>query len=289
MKLTGAEAEQWIRQIADCLSAAAQTAAKGDNTAIARLTDLRARVMKSNLKGQLAGYIAFREMSAEYANKLADLKPDDLVKAQEAWRDQLKKFVETYPAAEDTPDAILQLAMLSEFSNKETEAKNWYTQLARSHAEHPLAKKAMGALRRLDLDGKPFELTAPRLGVNGEFDIRSLTGKVVVVYYWATWNGQAQTDFFKLKMLVNSYGTKGLEVVSVNLDNTPQDAMAFLQRTPTPGTHVHGGSGLEGQLASNYGVMVLPHLFLVGRDGKVVSHTIQTNGLEDEIKKLIEK
>src|SRR5262249_33846662 len=114
VKLSGAEAEQWIRQIADCLSAAAQTAAKGDNTAIARLSDLRARVMKANMKGQLAGYIAFREMSSANANKLADLKADELVKAQEAWRDELKKFVETYPAAEDTPDAILQLAMLSE-------------------------------------------------------------------------------------------------------------------------------------------------------------------------------
>ena len=54
---------------------------------------MRVRVTKANLKGQLAGYIAFREMSADYANKLADLKPDELVKAQESWREQLKKFV----------------------------------------------------------------------------------------------------------------------------------------------------------------------------------------------------
>ena len=85
-------------------------------------------------------------------------------------------------------DAMLQLAMLSEFSNKETEAQNWYRQLATKHAEHPLAKKAAGALKRLDSDGKPFELAAPRLGVNGDFDIRSIAGKVVVVYYWASWN-----------------------------------------------------------------------------------------------------
>jgi hypothetical protein len=290
MKLSGAEAEQWIRQIADCLAAAAQTIPKSNNAAIARLADLRARVAKANMKGQLTGYIAFREMSAEYADKLAGLKPDELVKAQDAWRDQLKNFVQTYPTAEDTPDAILQLAMLSEFSNKETEAKNWYKQLATGHADHPLAKKAAGALKRLDSDGKPFELTAPRLGINGDFDIRSLTGKVVVVYYWASWNQQCPADFFKLKMLVNSHGSKGLEIVCVNLDNVPQDAMAFLQRTPTPGTHVHGsGGGLDSPLATNYGVMVLPHMFLIGRDGKVVSHTVQTNGLEDEIKKLMEK
>jgi len=290
VKLTGAEAEQWIRQIADCLAAAAQTAQKGDNTAIARLADLRARVTKANMKGQLVGYIAFREMSAEYANKLVDLKADDLVKAQESWRDQLKKFVESYPTAEDTPDAMLQLAMLSEFSNKETEAKNWYTQLAKNHAEHPLAKKAMGAIKRLDSDGKPFQLTATTLGDNRPYDIRSMAGKVVVVYYWASWNQQCAADFFKLKNLVNTHGTKGLEVVSVNLDNAAAAAMAFLQRTPTPGTHLfEAPGGLESPLATNYGIMVLPHLFLVGRDGRVYSHTVQTNSLEDEVKKLLEK
>ena len=67
-------------------------------------------------------------------------------------------------------------------------------------------------------------------------------------------------------------------------------AMTYLQRTPTPGTHLfQQPGGLDSPMAVNYGVMVLPHLFLVGRDGKVVSHTVQTNGLEDEIKKLMEK
>jgi glutathione peroxidase-family protein len=135
-----------------------------------------------------------------------------------------------------------------------------------------------------------FELAAPKLGDNGQFDIRSLAGKVVVVYYWASWNQQCAADFFKLKMLVNNYGSKGLEIVCVNLDNAPAAAMAFLQRTPTPGTHLfQQPGGLESPLATNYGVMVLPHLFLIGRDGRVVSHTVQTNALEDEIKKLMEK
>jgi hypothetical protein len=33
--------------------------------------------------------------------------------------------------------------------------------------------------------------------------------------------------------------------------------------------------------------MVLPNLFLVGKDGKVISRGVQIGGLEDEIKKLM--
>src|SRR5207249_7682242 len=130
--------------------------------------------------------------------------------------------------ADDTPDAILQLAMVSEFSNKETEAKNWYKQIEKNHPEHPLARKASGALKRLNLDGQQLELAAPMLGDGRPFDLRSLNGKVVVVYYWASWNKQCSTDFFKLKTLANAYGGKGLEIVCVNLDATPADAMAYL-------------------------------------------------------------
>src|SRR5256885_12750859 len=62
----------------------------------------------------------------------------DLAKLQEAWRERLKQFVEQYPIAEDAPDAVMQLGMVSEFVNKETEAKNWYedrksTRLNSSH------------------------------------------------------------------------------------------------------------------------------------------------------------
>jgi hypothetical protein len=289
-QLRGKDAEQWVRQMADCLSAAAQSSPQGDNVAYRRLAQLRDQAVKAQPGSPLAGYITFREMSAEYASQLAKPDQKDLAKVQDAWRDKLKKFVEEFPTADDTPDAILQLAMVSEFSNKETEAKNWYEMLARNHTSHPLARKAQGALRRLNLDGQPLELAGPTLAENRPFDIRSLAGKVVVVYYWASWNQQCAADFFKLKTLMNTHGSKGLEVVCVNLDNTPAEAMTYLQKTPTPGTHVNQPpGGLDSPLAVNYGVMVLPNLFLVGRDGKVVSHTIQMSGLEDEIKKLMDK
>jgi hypothetical protein len=45
--------------------------------------------------------------------------------------------------------------------------------------------------------------------------------------------------------------------------------------------------GLESPLARQYGIMVLPNLFLVGKDGKVVSRTVQMSNLEDEVKKLM--
>lgn len=124
-------------------------------------------------------------------------------------------------------------------------------------------------------------------GSPGTLDVAKLTGKTVVVYYWASWNQQCLGDFAKLKLLLGAYAAKGLELVCVNLDTTADEALAFLKKSPAPGTHLHQPGGLDSPLATRYGVVVLPNLFLVGPDGKVASRTVQISTLEDEIKKLI--
>lgn len=283
-KVKPEEREQWIHQLADCLSTAAQSSGKSDRTAATRLGRLVEQIVRAMPGSNLAAYVSFRDMSADYAVQLAEAK--DFAKVQEGWLARLSKFVETYPKADDTPDALLQLGMVSEFVGKEIEAKKWYDNLAKNFPDHQMAGKARGALRRLDLEGKSFELAGPMLQ-GGTFNISQLSGKVVVVYYWASWNQQCVGDFAKIKLLLNSYGSKGLELVGVNLDSNSQDATSFLQKSPAPGVHLFAPGGLESPLATQYGVMVLPNLFLVDKDGKVLSRTVQISNLEDELKKVL--
>ena len=281
--------DTWVRQLADCLSAAAQNS-PNEPAAHARLVQWRDAIAKDGGSQSLVAYVTFREMSADYARNLATTKPAEMAKVQEVWRERLAKFVADFPAADDAPEALMQLGMISEFVGKETEAKNWYGHLVKHFKAHTLAPKAAGALKRLNSEGKELELAGPTLEGSTAFDIAKLKGKVVVVYYWASWNQQCAADFDKLKTIVSANGGKGVELVTVNLDNSAGEAVNFLRGKPIASTHLYQQpGGLDCPLAVNYGVMVLPNLFLVGRDGKVVSHTVQMSGLEDEIKKLMEK
>jgi hypothetical protein len=176
---------------------------------------------------------------------------------------------------------------LAEFLGKDVEAKNWYAQLIRNYADKPQAKKAEGSARRLDLEGKPLKLAGPLLAdTSTVFDMDQLAGKVVAVYYWASWNSQSPGDFAKLKSLAETYGPKGFDVVCVNLDNSADEGRKFVRSAPAVGTQVYGTGGLEGKMATEYGITVLPNLFLVGRDGKVVNRSAQIANVEEEIKKL---
>lgn len=181
---------------------------------------------------------------------------------------------------------MLQLGWVNEVLTKETEAKNWYDQLVKRFADTPQAKKAGGALKRLDLDGRELELTSTTLAGTA-FDLASQRGKTVVVYYWDSWNSQSVGDFAKLKLLLDTYSSKGLELVTVNLDSSADEANAFIKKVAAPGTHLFEAGGADNKLAVNYGVMMLPTLFLVNKDGKVVNRSLQVSSLEDELKKLL--
>jgi peroxiredoxin len=273
--------EQWVRQIADCLSAAAQGSPDGDKGTYQRLMQYEQQVVHDQPGSALAAYVTYREMSASNAG--TSMKDKD---TQEKWMTRLAKFVQDYPQAEDTPDALMQLGMLNEFVGSEIKAKNWYKQLSANFPNHDLAAKAQGALRRLEIEGQVLELTGPRTD-GGTFELSSLRGKVVAVYYWAGTNPQCIGDCARLKVILDKYKGQGLELVCVNLDNSPPTADSIRATGAVPGIQLYQPGGTDSALAKQYGIMVLPNMFLVGKDGKVVSRTVQVATLEDELKKLL--
>jgi hypothetical protein len=285
---TDDERGQWVRQQADCLSAAAQGSPAGDRAAYERLTALVAQLEKSQPAGSpLTAYATFREMQAWYGDQTKP-KDYDFKKVHEAWLERLAKFIKTYASADDTPEALLAAGWVSEMTGKDVEAKNWYAQLAKDFGETPQGAKAKGAIRRLNLEGTELALAGPTLD-GGTFDINRLRGKVVVVYYWYSGNGAPVGDFAKLKLLLDSYAKQGLELVTVSLDNSAKEAADFVKKTAAPGTHLYLDGGMDSKYATDYGVMMIPNLFLVGKDGKVVSRTVQVGNLEEELKKQLAK
>jgi hypothetical protein len=235
---TDEDRSQWTRQQADCLSAAAQNSAADDKAAYDRLTALVGKVQKAMPPGDaLAAYVTFREMQAWYFDQTRT-KDYDFKKVHEAWVERLAKFIKDYPTSEDTPETMLSAGWVSETLGKEADAKKWYEQLTKDFGDKPQGAKAKGAIRRLGLEGNELALTGPTLD-GGSFDVSKLRGKVVIVYYWYTFNGGPVGDFAKLKSLLDTYGSKGLELVTISLDGSAKEASDFVKRTNAPGTHLY--------------------------------------------------
>lgn len=286
-KLSPDKQEQWLRLLIDALSAAAE-GEKADGKHITRLKQIKESLAKGPSPA-LAAFAGWRCLIAENNIAIATSSPDGFGTLQDKWRATLEEFARTYPNSEEAPEAILRLAMAYEYQKDgEPKAKEWYRLLAEKYAKHPHAAKATGAIKRLESEGKPFELVGPSLANGQPFNVpASLAGNVVLVYYCASWSRTLPADAKQLQAIMKQYGPKGLQLVTVCLDNDAKTAAAAVTNNGLPGTHLFMQGGLDASpLASGYGVLVIPQLFIVGRDGKVVNRNAQIATLEEDVKKL---
>jgi len=285
-KVGPAQQDVWVKQLADSLSGAADVEKPGDRH-ITRLKAIKDSLAKGPNQA-LAAYVAFRCLQTENNIALAT-NSGPVEPVQEKWRTGLEEFIKSFPNSGETPEAILRLAMAWEYARDgEKPAKEWYAKLAREYSQSPQAAKGAGALKRLESVGHALDLSGTNLATGQTFNAASLQGKAVVVYYWASWSQSLPDDVRKLNSLAKDYAAKGLEIVTINLDHDAKVASQTVDAQKIPGTHLFAPGGLDGSpLATNYGILVVPHLFVVGKDGKVTNRSAQAATVEDDVKKLL--
>jgi thiol-disulfide isomerase/thioredoxin len=144
-------------------------------------------------------------------------------------------------------------------------------------------RKMAGVVRRLTLLGKPIELEGTLL--NGKpLDMAKYKNKVVLVDFWATWCGPCLEEIPNLKRNYKRYHDKGFEIISLSLDRTKAPVEKFVKEEDIPWANVYGAEGPSPSV-EYYGVLFIPTMILVDRDGKVVSITAR----REELDRLLEK
>jgi thiol-disulfide isomerase/thioredoxin len=272
----------WIRQLADTVSAAVQSG--GYPKGAKRLESLWERLGKED-DGTLAGYVRFRQLTAEYGLAVQANKGNDFAKVQSEWLKKLEQFVADYPKSPDAAEAMLQLAIAQEFAGQEEEAKKWYGNIGRDFPGATVAKKAAGAKIRLDSVGKVIDLQ----GKSPSGDIVELTkyrGKAVLIQYWATWCEPCKADMVVLRDLLEKHGGTDFAVIGVNLDSNSQAVSSFLSEHKLPWPQVYEDGGLDSRPALEMGILTLPTMILVDREGKVINRNVSASELAAELKKI---
>jgi tetratricopeptide (TPR) repeat protein len=278
-----AERLQWLRQMADSVSAATQSNSFDDGVAF--LTELEAELVKDGAPGELLAHVEFQRMLAKYYGVVLVDPKLNIAIAQEQWMKDLEAFVAKYPKSETSAEALRALAMGYEMSGKTEDALKWYRQILADHPDNVAAPLAKGAVTRLTSEGRPITLQANDVN-NQKVDLAALRGKSVVIQYWTTTSDVCVADHAVLKELIAKYGGTNLEVISINLDYDKNQLATYLSAKTLPWKHVYDEGGFDGRLANEMGVVTVPLILLVGPDGKVISSNIQAAEIEGELKKL---
>lgn len=137
--------------------------------------------------------------------------------------------------------------------------------------------------------GKAFpEFPAGKKTIDGkDLSLASLKGKVVLVDFWATWCPPCRAEVGPLVKVYNEYKSKGFEIVGISFDNDRKAFDDYVKENGMPWIHYFDGKGWENEVGPAYGIQSIPAMYLLDKEGKVVSTELRDGKLEEELKKLL--
>ncbi len=143
-----------------------------------------------------------------------------------------------------------------------------------ANKEHAAQLKPAPDFSLTDLSGQKLSLSNTR-------------GKVVLLDFWATWCVPCKDEIPHFVEMQNRYGTQGLQVIGISMDDDEQLARNFGQQFKMNYPVAMGNP----QLAEQYGgVLGLPITFTIDRQGRIFSKHIGATApevFESEVKKLL--
>ncbi len=282
-KTQGEDQEAWLHQLADSASAAVQ--AGNFPQGIDRLQALCTRLESEKASPDLLAYVKFRYLSAAFYRQLQEPNAD-IPAVQRKWLTDLEQFVTDYAQSKDAAEAMLQLAMAQEFDGQDAKAVEWYSRIVKDFADSPASLKAAGAKRRIESVGQPLVLEGKDTQGN-PVKTTTFQGKVLLVHYWATWYGPCLLDLSLLKDMLAKYGPENVAIVGINVDMTREAMDNYLKNNPLPWPQLYDAGGLDGPLASSYGVLTLPTMLLADKTGKVIKRNLQAGEVDTELRTLL--
>lgn len=204
-----------------------------------------------------------------------------------------RRYAVAFPQQKIRAVQLLDAAARScEYQYQIKDATLCYQQILKNYPGVAQAKRAMAALRRLQLVGQPLTLKGPTLE-GGFLDIQDSRGKAVLVVFWATGHQQFNTIVPQLQAVRKAYSRHDLEIIGVSLDSEELNINKYLEKFPMPWPHVfyldrkkRGGNNL---IARHYAVGVVPTIWLVDPSGKVVDLHVNPKKVGSQIRNLLRK
>lgn len=234
-----------------------------------RKTDA-ARAQRLAVAGRLAPSDAPPEarVQADYFVTLDGLKPPTGSPPPDAGK-RVRDYVARYQKTPAEAAALVRAADLARQASQAALLEELLGELDKDHARdgavhaflRQAGRKPPFYAKLALLDGK--ELNLPD----------DLLGKVVVVDFWATWCPPCRAYLPKMKEFYARYKGKGVEFLGISLDkaNGLNELQEFIKTNDIGWLHTYSGKYWDDPTARHYGIGGIPSVWVIGRDGRVVS------------------
>ncbi len=108
-------------------------------------------------------------------------------------------------------------------------------------------------------------------------------GKLVIVDFWASWCHFCRDENPKLVSLYNTYGSKGLEIIGISVDENIDNWKSAVNDDGIEYIQIIDTNAFDSDIAKTYQLTSIPTIFMIDETGVVVDVTSDANTLEQYI------
>lgn len=131
-----------------------------------------------------------------------------------------------------------------------------------------------------------FELITPEKKVVKLSDYMS-NSKFTIIEFWASWCAPCIAEVPRLNKLYGKYKNKGLEIISISLDDNINNWQRAIKRVDAPWIHLSDLKGKPSALSEAYCVDVIPRSLLLDENGSIIGVNMSGQILELVLQKAL--
>ena len=110
--------------------------------------------------------------------------------------------------------------------------------------------------------------------------LQDYRGKIVLLDFWVFWSPPCVVEMSEVRKIYDTYKDEGFDIISVNLDDEEVILQNYVKENSIPWRQIFDQGAGEDSLVQHYGIGDIPEMWLIDREGRLITHKARGADLE---------